>query len=56
MARKKTDVWRGQLRLPNELRRWLEQQAVNNSRSANGEITHRLEQSRRQQQAKEVAA
>lgn len=35
-----------QLRLPQELKAWLQHQAIDNRRSLNGEIVLRLEQSR----------
>lgn len=44
------------IRLPQDLKRWVRQQAELNNRSMNGEIVNRLEQSRRQQMAREVAA
>ena len=36
------------VRMPDDLRRWLQQQARQNHRSLNGEIVHRLEQTRQQ--------
>ncbi|MEH3087687.1 MAG: Arc family DNA-binding protein [Xylophilus ampelinus] len=39
------------MRLPEELKNWLKHQAVDNRRSLNNELLHRLEQSRSQQQA-----
>lgn len=39
------------LRLPDELKKWLQHQAVDNRRSLNGEVLVRLEQSQAQQQA-----
>lgn len=42
------------LRVPDDLKRWLQRAAVDNRRSLNSEIIVRLEQSRIQQQAKEV--
>ncbi len=39
------------LRLPDELKRWLHHQAIDNRRSLNSEILVRLEQSRKQQEA-----
>ena len=38
-----------QLRLPTELKSWLQHQAIDNRRSLNAEIVLRLEQSRAQQ-------
>lgn len=38
-----------QLRLPNELKAWLQHQAIDNRRSLNAEIVLRLELSRAQQ-------
>jgi hypothetical protein len=37
------------LRLPTELKAWLQEQANKNHRSLNGEITKRLEDSRREE-------
>lgn len=37
------------LRLPRDLALWVKHQAVDNYRSFNGEVVHRLEQSRAQQ-------
>lgn len=42
------------IRLPVHLRDWLKHKAIDNRRSLNGEIEHRLEQSR-QQEVKEAA-
>jgi len=44
------------LRLPEDLMQWLKHQAVDNKRSLNGELHHRLEQSRAAQMAAEEAA
>lgn len=41
------------LRLPIDLQKWLKHEAVDNSRSLTAEITARLEESQRQQLAKE---
>lgn len=38
------------IRLPRELKHWLAKQAEQNHRSLNGEIVHRLEKSRDEQQ------
>lgn len=38
------------VRMPDELRLWLKQQAVDNRRSLNSEVLFRLEESRRQQE------
>ena len=43
-----------QVRLPDELKTWLKHQAIDNRRSLNSELLHRLEQSRVQQEAKGV--
>jgi hypothetical protein len=45
MARKRTDVVKLQLRLPEALRRNLSQAAKNNRRSMNAEIVSRLDES-----------
>lgn len=37
------------VRLPEDLKKWIQHQAVDNRRSTSGEILHRLEQSRTQQ-------
>ena len=42
------------VRLPPELKRWLQHEAVDNHRSLNGEILHRLELARTQQKAQEA--
>lgn len=42
-----------QVRLPDDLKTWLKHQAVDNRRSLNGELHHRLEQSRAHQQAQQ---
>lgn len=42
------------VRVPPDLKRWLQHEAVDNHRSLNSEILHRLEQSRAQQQTKEA--
>jgi len=39
------------VRLPFELKKWLKHQAVDNCRSLNGELIHRLELSRKQEKA-----
>ena len=44
------------VRLPADLRIWLKHQAVDNHRSLNQEIAHRLEQSRLQQEETQGAA
>lgn len=44
------------VRLADDLRLWLKHQAVDNHRSLNQEIAHRLEQSRKQQEAQREAA
>lgn len=41
------------VRMPDALKRWLKHQAVDNRRSLNGEVLHRLEQSRQEQEKKE---
>lgn len=41
------------LRLPRDLALWVKHQAVDNYRSFNGEIVHRLEKSRVQQESKQ---
>lgn len=41
------------LRLPRDLALWVKHQAVDNYRSFNGEIVHRLEQSRALQNSKQ---
>ncbi len=41
------------VRMPPELKRWMQHQAVDNHRSLNGEIVIRLEESRRQQMARQ---
>lgn len=43
------------VRMPDELKRWLKHQAVDNRRTLNSEVLHRLEKSRQEQQAKEGA-
>mgnify|MGYP000958351226 CR=1 FL=1 len=42
------------VRLPDELRKWLKHQCIDNRRSLNAEIVVRLEQSQRQQLQKEA--
>lgn len=42
-----------QLRLPDELKAWLQHEAIDNRRSLNSEILVRLEQSRAQQLAQQ---
>ncbi|MGB3881990.1 MAG: Arc family DNA-binding protein [Diaphorobacter nitroreducens] len=42
-----------QVRLPDELKAWLQHEAIDNRRSLNSEIVVRLEQSRAQQLAQE---
>lgn len=37
------------LRMPDDLKTWLKHQAIDNRRSLNNELVHRLEQSRAQQ-------
>lgn len=44
------------VRVPEELRDWIKQEAVQNRRSMNGEMVARLEESRRSQQRTEVVA
>jgi predicted HicB family RNase H-like nuclease len=44
------------LRVPPELAQWLKEQAEKNSRSVNGETTHRLEQMRKKEQPQKSAA
>ena len=39
------------VRIPDDLRIWLKHQSVDNRRSMTAEIVHRLEQSRKQQEA-----
>jgi hypothetical protein len=39
--------------MPAELKRWLQSQAADNHRSLNGEVVMRLEDSRRQQLARQ---
>lgn len=41
------------VRVPPDLKQWLQHEAVDNHRSLNNEILHRLEQSRAQQKARE---
>ena len=38
------------LRVPEDLKQWLKHQAVDNRRSLNSEVLHRLEESRAQQE------
>jgi Arc-like DNA binding domain len=38
------------LRIPDDLKTWLKHQAIDNRRSLNSELLHRLEQSRAHQQ------
>ena len=45
-----------QFRLPPELKTWLQGRAVDNHRSLNGEVIQRLEESRRQELARQQAA
>jgi hypothetical protein len=40
------------VRMPDQLARWLRHQAIDNRRSLNGELVHRLEESQRQQMQK----
>jgi hypothetical protein len=40
------------LRLPEQLREWMQQQADANSRSLQGELIHRLQQSKANEEAK----
>lgn len=42
-----------QVRLPEELKSWLQHEAIDNRRSLNSEIVVRLEQSRAAQQSKQ---
>lgn len=42
------------VRLPADLKRWLQHEAIDNHRSLNGEIVYRLEQLRAQQKARET--
>lgn len=42
------------VRLPDELRKWLKHQCIDNRRSLNAEIIVRLEQSQRQQLQKDA--
>lgn len=39
------------LRLPQEMKDWLKHQAIDNRRTLNSEVLHRLELSRKQQEA-----
>ena len=39
------------VRIPDELRIWLKHQSIDNRRSLTAEIVHRLEQTKRQQEA-----
>lgn len=43
------------LRLAPDLKDWLKHKAIDNRRSLNSEIEHRLEQSRQQEEQKEAA-
>lgn len=43
-----------QIRVPEELKRWLKHQAVDNRRTLNSEVLHRLEQSRRQEEQRQA--
>lgn len=43
------------LRLPADLKRWLHHEAIEQFRSLNSEIVHRLKQSRAQQESKKEA-
>jgi hypothetical protein len=43
------------LRLPIDLKKWLQHQAIENSRSLNREIVDRLRESMQEQQKKETA-
>lgn len=44
------------LRLPQELKDWLKHQAIDNRRTLNGEVLHRLEQSQPKQTTQEGVA
>lgn len=43
------------LRLPQELKDWLKHKAIDNRRTLNGELLHRLEQSRSTQEVQSAA-
>lgn len=45
-----------QVRMPDELKAWLQHQAIDNRRSLNSEILLRLEQSRKAQEAQHANA
>ncbi|WP_159051680.1 Arc family DNA-binding protein [Thauera aromatica] len=42
------------VRVPHDLKRWLQHSAIENHRSLNSEILHRLEKSRIHEEAKEA--
>lgn len=42
------------VRLPPDLKRWLQNSAIENHRSLNSEVLHRLEKSRINEEAKEM--
>lgn len=44
------------IRLPQELKDWLKHRAIDNRRSFNSEVLHRLEQSRAQQETQPQGA
>lgn len=47
---RKTEEAQFKLRLPTDLKVWLEEKAIGNQRSLSGEIKYRLEQGRQEEQ------
>lgn len=56
MKKQEKPVQTAAMRLPSDLMQWLKHQAVDNKRSLNGEVHHRLQQSREKQEAQHAGA